>query len=177
MSFLRDNNNRSQTTSYENINTEEPFRHQITKKDIQKAPFNFGKTAIANYMMKLIKKDKYDKFLKLTLQLHESFIKNFKEFCCKVNYKTQNDFKFVWSINADYESSHYNGLYSFFIVLKKVTKEFLKTDVFTWIEKRTKRKDYRPIYRRCAQVYSNGLENIENFDFKEFFSNPISYFV
>lgn len=173
------NNNISQTTSFENINTEEPYRHypEITKKEIQKAPFNFGKTAIGTYMMKLIKKGKYDKFLKLTLKLNDSLIKHFQEFCCKVSYKTRNDFKFVWSFNGDFESSHYNGLYSFFIVLKKVTKEFLKTDVFTWIEKRTKRKDYSPIYRRCVQVYTKGLENIENFDFEEFFSHPLSYFI
>lgn len=170
------NNNITQTSSFENINTEEPFRHypEITKKDIQKAPFNFGKAAIGTYMMKLIKKGKYDKFLKQILQLSGSFIKNFKEFCCRVNYKTRNDFKFVWSINRNFELY---GFYNFFIALKKVTKEFLKIDVFTWIEKRTKRKDYRPIYRRCAQVYSQGLENIENFDFEEFFSQPLSYFI
>ena len=164
------------SSSLENINTEEPFRHypEITKKDIQKAPFNFGKTAIGTYMIKLIKKGKYDKFLKLNLQLNESFIKNFKAFCCKINYKTRNDFKCVWSIKNDFE---YNGLYKFFIALKKVTKEFLQTDVFTWIEKRTKRKDYRPIYRRCVHVYSQGLENIENFDFEEFFCHPLSYFI
>lgn len=162
--------------AFEEITTAEPFRHypEIHSKDIQKAPFNFGKTALGSYMIKLIRKGKYDKFIKEILQRDENFIQNFKEFCRKVNYKTRNDFKFVWSI-SDFQASN-NTFYNYYVALKKVTKQFLKTDVSIWIETKTKRKDYIPIYERCAEVYLQGIENVENFDFAEF-SYPVSYFM
>lgn len=170
------NNNVLNHQIFEEIAMAEPFRHypEIHSKDIQKAPFNFGKTALGCYMIKLIRKGKYDKFLKEILQRDENFIQTFKEFCRKVNYKTRNDFKFVWGL-SDFQASN-NTFHNCYVALKKVTKQFLKTDVSTWIEKKTKRKDYIPIYEKCAEVYLQGVENVENFDFTEF-SNPVSYFM
>lgn len=141
---------------------------QITSKDIQKATFNFGKTAIGTYMMKLIKNGWYDKFLSETLRRDELFIKDFKVFCLRVDYSTRHDFKFVWRCYGNFQASN-NGLYNFYVALKKVTQEFLGKEVAIWIEKKTKRKDYIPIYRRIADVYSKGIQNVEYFEFSEFF--------
>ena len=141
---------------------------KITSKDIQKATYNFGKTAIGTYMMNLIKKGCYDKFLNETLRRDETFIRGFKEFCLRVDYKTRHDFKLVWSNYGNFNASN-NGVYNFIVALKKVTQEFLGREVFIWIEKKTKRKDYIPIYRKCAEVYRKGIENVEYFEFSEFF--------
>ena len=167
------NNNILHHQAFEEISTAEPFQHypEIQSKDIQKAPYNFGKTALGCYMIKLIRKGKYDKFIKEILHKDEDFIQTFKVFCRKVTYKTRNDFKFVWSI---FQAS--NNIFDNYLALKKVTEQFLKTDVSIWIEKKTKRKDYIPIYERCAEVYLKGIENVENFDFAEF-SYPASYFM
>ena len=141
---------------------------KITGKDIQKATFNFGKTAIGTYMLKLIKKGSYDRFLNDSLKRDESFIKGFKEFCLRVDYRSRHDFKFVWRSYDNFHATN-NGEYNFYVALKKVTKEFLGRDAYVWIEKKTKRKDYIPIYRRIAQVYRKGIENVEYFEFSEFF--------
>lgn len=140
----------------------------ITRKVIQKAAFNFGKTAIGTYMMKLIiKKRRYDQFLRVTLQKDENFIKSFKEFCKTVNYKTRKDFKFVWGTFGDFQLSN-NVPYNHYVALKKITKRFLETDVSSWIETRIKRRDYKPIYQRCVEVYLQGIDDVDRFDFSWF---------
>lgn len=156
---------------------EETFKvfPKITSKDIQKATFNFGKTAIGTYMLKLIKKGWYDKFINDTLRRNETFISGFKKFCLRVDYQTRHDFKFVWRNYDDFNDSS-NGLYNFYVALKKITQEFLGKEVYIWIEKKTKRKDYIPIYTRIAEVYGKGVENVENFKFSDFFKSRCLYF-
>ena len=155
--------------TFEELPTETHRQYpSITRKDIQKAPFNFGKTAIGTYMMKLIiKKGRYDKFLRVTLQKDENFIETFKEFCKTVNYKTRKDFKFVWGTFGDFQLSN-NVPYNHYVALKKITKRFLETDVASWIETRIKRRDYKPIYQRCVEVYLQGIDDLDRFDFSWF---------
>lgn len=51
---------------------------EITQKDIQKMPYNFGKAAIGTYMLKLIKKGYYDRFLEKKLGRDRNFLAGFK---------------------------------------------------------------------------------------------------
>jgi len=139
---------------------------KITKKDIQKTPYNFGKTAIGTYMRKLVKKGYYDRFLEKNLGRNHYFITGFKRFCQRISYSTIQDFKTVWIYDDEFSDNNSDDHY---VALKKITQEFLRKDVFLWIEKRTKRKDYAPLYRKCVEIYRKGIENVEKFDLSEFF--------
>lgn len=154
----------------ENLAIREPLklRPKITSKNRQKAPYNFGKTAIGTYMMKLIHKGSYDDFLLKTLNRDQAFIKVFKQFCLKLDYKTGRDFRHVWKY-TDFMDSEKDPSHNFYVALKKITELFLKKDVTIWIEKKTKLQEYRPLYMECAELYRKGIENIENFDFSKFF--------
>ena len=152
---------------FEELPTETSSPH-FTRHEIRKAPFNFGKTAIATYMMKLIiKKGRYDKFLRVNLQQDENFIETFKNFCKTVNYKTRKDFKFVWGTFGDFQPSN-QGTYNYYVALKKITRRFLETDVSSWIQTRIKRRDYEPIYQRCVEIYLQGIDDVDRFDFSWF---------
>ena len=159
----------SQNQPPENLEIREPLKthSKITAKVRQKAPYNFGKTAIGTYMMRLIHKGAYDDFLMKTLNRDQTFIKAFKQFCLKLDYKTLKDFRNVWKY-TDFVDSGEDPSHNFYVALKKITELFLKKDVTSWIEKKTKSQEYRPLYAECAEIYRKGIENIENFDFSKF---------
>ena len=159
----------SKNQASENLPIREPLktRPQISTKNRQKAPYNFGKTAIGTYMMKRIHKGFYDDFMIKTLNRDQAFIKCFKQFCFKLDYKTCRDFRHVWK-HTDFIDSEKDPSHNFYVALKKITELFLKKDVTIWIEKKTKLQEYRPLYMECAEMYRKGIENIENFDFSKF---------
>ena len=127
-------------------------------KEREKAPYNFGKTAVGTYMIKLItKKGKYDNFLEMFSKNNQNFVHDFKEFCKTVKYRNNGDFKKAWESDDN-----------MFAILKLVTKKFLQEDVGSWIDNRTKKVELREAYKECAEVYKDGIENMEDFNFSRF---------
>lgn len=148
---------KKQETPKKSVNKEKSD-HTISIKERQKAPYNFGKTAIGTYMIKLIiKKGKYDNYLKNLSKNDQNFVHDFKRFAEKVHYKNNGDFKNAWNNNG-----------KMFVTLKRVTQKFLQEDVYTWIEKRTKNKNFKEVYKECIEVYKDGIENLKKFNFSRF---------
>ena len=129
-------------------------------KLLKKAAYNFGKTAIKGYFIGLIKKGFYDAYIEKIFKKTKEFIKSFKNFCSKVSYQIIRDFKEIWRYNT-FIGSDFND---FRVLLTKLTKKFLQDDVFQWIQEKTKKIDYVPIYKKCVIAYLKGIDDIDSFD-------------
>ena len=131
---------------------------------IKKIPYNFGKTALRVEMIKLIKNNHYDDFIKNSLGKSKSFIHEFKRFCQRTCYETLRDFKEIWRYNTliGYD---FNDLRA---VLTAVTKKFLEDDVGQWINK-IKVKEYAVLYRKCSVVFLKGINDVESFDVSNYY--------
>ena len=140
------------------------YGHDLTPVEIEKIPFNFGKCALGTYLRNQIIKGFYDQFLQKTLKLSANFVKSFQEFCKTVEYSNIQHFRRVWKFTEFRSDMEYNK----FVALTKITIEFLKKDVDHWINKKAKREDYRPIYRRCADFFLRWIEDVDGLTCSDF---------
>lgn len=140
-------------------------------KKIKKIPYNFAKTAIKKYLIHLINDNFYDDFMKSKLKQNKAFIDRFKKFSLKISYENIKDFKEIWKykclIGHDYND--------FRVVLRKITKIFLQKEAFNWANNKVKIRKYIPLYKKCMELYLNGLNDVENFKVNDFLRISLEY--
>lgn len=143
----------------------------LTRKEIQKAAYNFGQAAIGNHMMKKIRQGEYNSFMSGTMGRDEEFINSLMSW--SISYKRKRDFKRVWNrryrrflINKPSHLEHNRN-----VALRRITKKFLGADAVKWINYNIRREDYQKLYFDILHVYRRGIRDVRRFSLREFSSS------